>query len=72
MSSKAVRAEIEKIAKFWIDKGVSGFRLDAALHYFEADNPDSIEALTWFCDYVHGVNPDIYCVAERYNRTGHQ
>ena len=64
LSSKAVRAEIEKIAKFWIDKGVSGFRLDAALHYFEADNPDSIEALTWFCDYVHGVNPDIYCVAE--------
>ncbi|MDD6233880.1 MAG: alpha-amylase family glycosyl hydrolase [Lachnospiraceae bacterium] len=64
LSSKAVRTEIEKIAKFWIDKGISGFRLDAALHYFEADNPDSIEALSWFCDYVHGINPDIYCVAE--------
>lgn len=64
LSSKAVRSEIENIAKFWIDKGISGFRLDAALHYFESDNPDSIEALSWFCDYVHGIDPDIYCVAE--------
>ncbi len=64
LSNEAVRKEIEDIADFWIDKGVSGFRLDAALHYFEADNPDSIEALSWFCDYVHGIDENIYCVAE--------
>ena len=64
LSSEAVRRKIEDIASFWIDKGVSGFRLDAALHYFEADNPDSIEALSRFCDYVHEIDEDIYCVAE--------
>ena len=64
LSSEAVRKEIEDIASFWIDKGISGFRLDAALHYFEANNEKSIEALSWFCDYVHGIDEDIYCVAE--------
>lgn len=32
--SDAVNEEILNISKFWIDKGVSGFRLDAVHHYF--------------------------------------
>jgi len=32
--SDAVNAEILNISKFWIDKGVSGFRLDAVHHFF--------------------------------------
>lgn len=60
----AVRREIEDIASFWIDKGVTGFRLDAALHYFETQNDKNIEVLKWFSDYVKSIDPDIYCVAE--------
>lgn len=59
-----LRTEIEKIAKFWIDKGIDGFRLDAALHYFEGDPEGSTEALKWFCDYVYSVDPEQYIVAE--------
>lgn len=64
LDSDAVKKEIENIASFWIDKGIKGFRLDAALHYFEGNPDKSTEALKWFCDYVYSINPDIYCVAE--------
>lgn len=64
LDSSVVRAEIEKIASFWIDKGIKGFRLDAALHYYEGDVTKSTEAVQWFYDYVEGIDPDIYVVAE--------
>lgn len=32
--NKAVREEMKKIAKFWLEKGVDGFRLDAAKHIY--------------------------------------
>ncbi len=64
LDNPAVRAEIEKIATFWIDKGIKGFRLDAALHYYEGNIAESTKALQWFYDYVEGIDPDIYVVAE--------
>ncbi|GBP53201.1 Maltase 1 [Eumeta japonica] len=36
----AVRAELENIMRFWLEKGADGFRLDALPHLFEA-NPDN-------------------------------
>lgn len=59
-----VRAEFEDIAKFWLDMGVSGFRLDAAKEYFSGETSKNVEVLTWFNDYVKSVNPDAYIVAE--------
>lgn len=64
LDNETVRREIETIASFWIDKGVKGFRLDAALHYYESNTEKSTEALQWFNDYVKEMNPEIYCVAE--------
>lgn len=41
----AVQAEILKVARFWLDRGVDGFRLDVANYYFHdaalTDNPPS-------------------------------
>lgn len=50
MYSDAVNEEIMNISKFWIDKGVSGFRLDAAHHLF-GDN----EYLTMDNNYLDNV-----------------
>lgn len=59
-----VRAEFEQIAKFWLDMGVGGFRLDAAKEYFSGQPEKNVEVLTWFNNYVKSVNPDAYIVAE--------
>ena len=45
-----VRKEMEKIAKFWIDKGVGGFRMDAIVYIkkpavFEDGTPDGEDGL---------------------------
>lgn len=53
-----VWAEIEHIADFWLDKGIDGFRLDAATHMFgkkgvagtAVDAGRYMEALRWFVD----------------------
>ena len=64
LESKVVRGEIEKAAKFWLDLGVDGFRLDAAKEYYSGETGKNVEVLTWFQDYIIGVNPEAYLVGE--------
>ncbi len=64
LDSKAVRKEIEKIAKYWLDMGVDGFRLDAAKEFFTGAVSKNIKVLEWFGDYVMSVKADAYIVAE--------
>lgn len=65
-----VVAELKKIAKFWIDKGVEGFRLDAARFAIakgpdkQADTPETIEFWKDFMGYLKKIKPDIYVVSE--------
>ncbi|XP_065214178.1 maltase 2-like [Planococcus citri] len=35
LGNENVKKELKKIITFWLDKGVAGFRLDAAPHFFE-------------------------------------
>lgn len=64
LASTAVRKEIEDIAKFWIDKGVGGFRLDAAKEFYTGNVSKNVEVLKWFSDYIRGIDEDLYLVAE--------
>jgi glycosidase len=64
LESKAVRGEIEQAAKYWLDLGVDGFRLDAAKEYYTGETGKNVEVLNWFNDYVIGVNPEAYIVGE--------
>lgn len=64
LASKPLRKEIEKIADFWLNLGVGGFRLDAAKEYYSGVPEKNIEVLSWFTDYVKGKNKDNYLVGE--------
>lgn len=64
LQSEAVRKEFEKIADFWIDLGVDGFRMDAAMHYEENDTVENNEILNWIYSYCKEKNPEFYMVSE--------
>ncbi len=67
-----VRQEMVDIALFWMDKGVDGFRLDAAIHledYGEAEAPtipieSTINKLAFFEFNIEQSYPDVYIVGE--------
>ena len=61
--NKDVRAEVKKIAKFYLDMGVDGFRLDAAKWIY---NDDASNLVWWFefNNYVKSVNKDAVLVGE--------
>ena len=67
---KELRAEFEDIAKFWIDKGVDGFRMDATLHFEEGDTDFNTEVMNWIYTYAKSLNPEFYMVSEVWSGKG--
>lgn len=63
LSYQGTRDYFEEVVKFWIDHGVDGFRLDA-VKYFDDENTDGEEFLTWFYDMAKGYKSDVYMVGE--------
>lgn len=59
-----VRNEIAQITQFWLDKGVAGFRLDAAKEYVSDNTTANVEILTWLNETVKAQKEDAYIVAE--------
>lgn len=64
LDNESLRKDIEDIMKYWLDLGVGGFRLDAALHYYSNDNDKNCEVLSWVNDFVKSYNEQNYLVAE--------
>ena len=60
--------EFEKIAKFWLEKGVAGFRLDA-VKYFTNEHTDGIEFMKWFTLDVEDdtISPEDEEICDRIN-----
>lgn len=71
-----VREEVKNIAKFWMDKGVDGFRLDTANNIYGPDEyPKGTDSLknniawwTEFSKYVRGVKPDFLLIGEVWDK----
>jgi alpha-amylase len=61
----ALRDTIYDIGRFWLEKGVDGFRLDAAKHIFPDDRAEDNHAF-WveFRAEMEKVNPDVLLVGE--------
>lgn len=64
LDNPAVKDEIASIAKFWLDRGVAGFRLDAVTYLFSSEPQKSVDFLGWFRDIVKEEKPDAYIVGE--------
>ena len=70
LDDPALRQEFKNVMKFWLDKGVAGFRYDAAGHvYNSAKTPagtNSVEkGVAWWKEitaYDRSVRPDAYTV----------
>ena len=64
LGSSAVRSEIKAIMEFWIQKGVAGFRVDAAKEFYTGDPAKNIEVMNWLQTTATSIDPDCYLVAE--------
>ncbi len=79
-SNKKVWDEVDSIAEFWLNKGIDGFRLDAAMHIDDMLNESnrhidekegSVTHEWWqhFENKVKSINPDAFCVGEVWPET---
>jgi alpha-amylase len=71
LANENVRDEVKEIAKFWLERGADGFRLDAAKHVFAWSDPLNWEEIqknnAWwreFSESVYSVKPDAVIVGE--------
>lgn len=66
--------EINKVAKFWLELGVDGFRIDAIQHIIETDGnirntPETFAWLKNFQAFIKTVNPEAFLVGETWTDT---
>ncbi len=64
LDSPLVREEIRKVMEFWLNKGVAGFRVDAAKEFYAGNVKKNVEFMTWLQDAAESIKPDVYMVAE--------
>lgn len=77
LDSKELREEFKKVFKFWLDKGVDGFRFDAVGHLYNSvevlPGSETAAKAVEFCkemqEYITTVRPDAFCVAEIWDQT---
>lgn len=64
LDNPEVQAEFNDIFKFWLEKGIDGFRLDAVTSYYTGRPSKNKEILTWLNQSVKAIKPDAYIVGE--------
>jgi alpha-amylase len=72
-----VREEIKDVARFWLEKGVDGFRLDAAMHIYGVyEKPVGTRLqeknIQWWKEFgaaAEQIDPDVYLVGEVWDKT---
>lgn len=69
LDNPQVRENLLDISKFWLDKGVKGFRLDATTHFYAEDKSLNISFLDWFNKEIKNIKSDAYLVGEAWTGT---
>ena len=68
--NEAVRREMVKVAKYYLDLGVDGFRFDAAKYIYFGEESRNVEFWDWYMAQLRAIKPDIYTVAEVWDGDG--
>ena len=64
LDDAGVRAQIAEVVRFWLGKGVDGFRLDATTSYYPRDEAAAVSFMRWLDTTCKAVNPRAYLVGE--------
>lgn len=70
LENEALRQDIADIMRFWLDKGVHGFRLDAVKEFYSGNTPANVEVLSWIQQTAESIKPDVYLVGEAWDGFG--
>lgn len=70
LDNEQVWKEIDSISKFWLDKGVAGFRLDAVTSYYTGNVSKNVAALNKVNSISKGYKEDAYIVGEAWSDGG--
>ena len=68
--NEEVRKAVVDVAAYWLERGVDGFRFDAAKYPYYGDHAKNAAFWTWYTDELKKINPDIYTVAEVWDGDG--
>ena len=64
---QVVRDAIKDVGKYWLNKGVDGFRLDAAYWVYNSGSDRDAKNFAWWQEFSHAMkdaNPDCYLIGE--------
>ena len=70
LANPQVRGEIRAIMQYWIDLGVSGFRLDAVKEFYSGNIEANVEVLNWIQTTATEIKEDCYLVGECWDSFG--
>jgi glycosidase len=59
-----VRQAVLDVAKFYLDKGIDGFRFDAIKYIYYGETQKSVDFWKWYMGELNAYKEDIYCVGE--------
>ncbi|MBQ9761526.1 MAG: alpha amylase [Oscillospiraceae bacterium] len=62
--NEAMREDVKQVMKFWLDKGVAGFRVDAAKEFYTGNVTKNVEVMRWLQETATSLKSDAYMVAE--------
>ena len=63
-ASDALRADVKAVMEFWLNKGVGGFRVDAAKEFYTGAVGKNVEVMNWLQKTATSIKADAYMVAE--------
>ena len=63
-ANEEMRADVKAVMEFWLNKGVGGFRVDAAKEFYSGITTKNVEVLSWLKQTAVSIKEDAYMVAE--------